>query len=536
MVRSRGVSFRSVGIIVVVAALVTATLGYLLDDAVLATTGRTAVLVLSSCIAGAILALPLSLSTRLPSIIPVPFVLLAGAFPILIPSPVIAAILVGPPFNMPPYGFPLLLVATMLTAMPIAFLTQVILLHRIDITAIEIATTLGRSPAEAVFSMFRGDIIRALAVSVLYAALLSATDPGIALAFGGNESHFSSATVHSLTADVPPHLPIQLITVTLACCVAVLLTSFLLARPSFLVTRGKTAVAQGKTALASSFQPLLRLSSSQLPASRRLTLTGLFNICIYTAIVITLVVRVLHNLRDGGLGRIDVAGPMTSTIALVLPTVVLSFITGSLLAYGLRRGKLRFTIKLVVAGMALVGLTCGGMIISLIHSDWIAVGGVGIVPPLVGGATIGGGSLGIGLAYATIALPLMFFTVELTIRSNADLIEAAEDCGASSLRIFFTIVLPRSILPWIGMTAFLLGVLLSRAIPAIYVDSTPWPQLGPLLASAAAAGQDDQLLILGLATVIVGSVLLLVVVSILTFLGVISSEAKSGRERRWIRT
>lgn len=521
MVRSRGVSFRSVGIIVVVAALVTATVGYLLDDAVLATTGRTAVLVLSSCIAGAILALPLSLSTRLPSIIPVPFVLLAGTFPILIPSPVIAAILVGPPFNMPPYGFPLLFVATMLTAMPIAFLTQVILLHRIDITAIEIATTLGRSPAEAVFRMFRGDIIRALAVSVLYAALLSATDPGIALAFGGNESHFSSATVHSLTADVPPHLPIQLIIVTLACCVVVLQASFLTARR--------------KNREPASFGPLLRLASSPLPASRRLTIANILIIGAYVAIVITLVVRVLNRLPEGSLGSIDVAGPIASTIALVIPTVALSFVAGSLLAFRVRGSRVGSIIKPIMAGMALVGLTCGGMIIALIHSDWIAVGGVGIIPPLVGGAAVGGGSLGIGLAYTIIAFPLMFFTVELTMRSNADLIEAAEDCGANSLRIFFTIVLPRAILPWIGMTAFLLGVLLSRAIPAIYVDSTPWPQVGPLLTREAAAGQDNQLLFLGLATVIVGSVLLLVVVSILTFLGVISSESK-GREHRWIRT
>ena len=425
---------------------------------------------------------PTALHVHLPSRIPTAVPLAVGVIAALVPSPVLgnlAADLLG----VAPYTTAHLALTAAWAALPVSFLTQALLLRALDPRAITQAHALGVRTSTLLRRAYRREILVALAIGWQTTMLLTATDPGITLPFGGNDSHLADASLHATSSVVAPEGRRGLLLVVAAACLLV-------------------AAQVPRTVLHRSAAPAeTHYSTTPWPAVGTVALA-----CVTGTGVAGLVCLVLAHA-----GQVDPAPVLASTLMTTVPPVILAFPLALAGAYVVRhRPRTTLLPVLVLLG----ALTLGGPVVSLAFAGPLRVGGVTLVPALVGGGGVAGGYWALALVSLLIAYPILFLAARSAVGATRAQIAAARDAGAGGVRTFVTVVWPRTVPGWLASTAVVLALLLTRTAPAVYLEAPGFPQAPAVLARAAATADGATLYVLGAATHLTGLTLLVLLLAL----------------------
>lgn len=179
--------------------------------------------------------------------------------------------------------------------------------------------------------------------------------------------------------------------------------------------------------------------------------------------------------------------PLWSTdIGVVAIVVPLSLIVGSISAtWPWRRPRLVHGTAVFTLLMSPVAF---GLILGTLGRRNIDVGPV-TIPPIVGSGSFGDGYIAVVLASLSVAVPVAHLAMTLAIADKTDMIEAARISGSGPIRTLVTVILP-TVLPTVGVIAVaMMGLLVTRTAPLVFVQSAGMTLFAPTLVQEAGRGE-----------------------------------------------
>ncbi|MCF2706248.1 hypothetical protein I6E29_03060 [Arcanobacterium haemolyticum] len=452
---------------------------------------RTLLLCLTSALPASIFALVQVLWVRLPSSFSHTAKLLVCLTPVLIPVPLIATAVND--WGLEAYSLPLLYACHIIAGIPLAFICLLLLTAPLDPWAIATAATIGIPPGRTLRRAYGKLLTKAVATTIVVTACALAADPALTSIFGGKRSYIGSASIHASQADLPHDLGARIVVVILWIA---LLSAILLRRMGSSLPR-----------LAPPPNPRTFSGISRTVAALNAPVLIVFLALIATSIAKLRSPNVAATTSD------IVTETVQTTLVLALPSLVIGFILSAVAARWAYNHHSSLSLAVLAAYvLLLVSHTCGGMILARIGMEPAPLS---LIPPLVGGASVLQGAIGIVLAYTMISFPVFFLVTIRILRENSALIEAARDNGSHAVRTFVTVVVPRSRTAWIAASSFIGALIMARTAPAIYVDSPRYPQAAAVLTTTAQNGDVTTTYILGL-SIFAASALLLMCAGLLT--------------------
>ncbi|WP_182354298.1 hypothetical protein [Flaviflexus huanghaiensis] len=414
-----------------------------------------------------------------------------ACIPLAIPATAIATALIQNPFAMDPYGPAVIIAAQAIAHLPIAFLIQAGALNSVPDDLLMASATLGVSPGATVRRVLCRPWLRSFWVSTALTALIIASDPSVTLVYGGTDSYLASHIFRSMstgmTDDVGPNVA--------ALVIPAILLAGLLSRRA-----GNWIDIQHKVRRRSP-----EFVSSQFVWRHRLLIAVVPQLIVVAAIVGTIVA--------GAVGASHVASGslINTTLAVLIIAVPAALVCGLLTAVlAGRGGVVGFTVTAGLLATFLLSQTAIGMMLSALFRDstsiWIVT-----FPSLVGGGSVAGGYVAVGIAYLTVAVPIAHVGFTVMLRSTRDLFDAARDAGADSVRAGVTL-LPVLAPQIVAVTALVSGIILTRTAPITFVQPPGFDTASTSLTALAAAGWDDRVFAMSLMTASVAGGLLLLAV------------------------
>lgn len=445
------------------------------------------VLVALAC---AVLSLPLTICGRVFHRRMARYVLWASVAFLLIPIPALTLILT---VMAVPYSRLTFLVTLALASFPIVFVAQYI---SFDIPAT--AILVGRQPGTPITRLLRKryprELTRAILAPSIATGILSAFDPGIALVAGTSQPAFGRTILNSLSYYAPSSARTSIVVL---CAVASLWMILPFIRPLLVLCTATRNDAN---------QSRWRIN----PPRALTALSGGTSFLVLTVYLVITIGLLIGTVRVATLAAVHAAAiAMVSTLVLTTFSLGLaSAVSVSTHWIGHRRARTVTFLHMWLAGL---GLTGGGLIVAMLSHALSPWG----LPPLVGGAAIADGALAIIGAQFLVAYPILYLLTSVLLVLRSPLIVAAYDAGASPARAFFTVFAPTVRSHWLLTWVFLVAFFMTRAAPAIFVDSPTWPQLGPTI--ALEAGQGNVAAVFVLSAMSFGASLFFVALSSLTF-------------------
>ncbi|MBM7825012.1 ABC-type spermidine/putrescine transport system permease subunit II [Arcanobacterium pluranimalium] len=403
--------------------------------------------------------------------------------PLTISPLALASILCADFIHLSPYGEAVIYVTQFISIFPLAVLLEFFVFDRLSSLMLLHGLQLSLGSVRWTWKAHRSAIIRAGMLSFVLGTGILLADPSLHLVFGGTTPFLSNHILHVLSsggsqAAAIPHV-VSLI--VLSVVAAVLLAD--------------TLQHSGNNSKAVSDDE--RAAFAAVPLTRGIGRAGIFVGSIYAALTVFIVVMIAKNgivhmlsLAQSNVPQAFGQAIWSTTIA-VVPVILLAWIFSlysASIAFWHPRFAAVFNTCMVV--FLLISLTTGGILIAFIHQDWIKFGSFYLIPPLVGNAGYGNGYLAIAMSYMSIAFPIAHLVSYSVFESYRPAVLAARDLGAKRTRIFFTIILPTIIPVWIPAFALLIGLLIARNTPAVFVNSASFPQVGPSILNAAEEGHD----------------------------------------------
>lgn len=389
-----------------------------------------------------------------------PFWLVAASFPLLAPPETIGLALTCWPIGMEPYSWQVIVLGHGISQAPIAALFTAVIFSRVDRAQIQMAA-ISASSNRVFWRILFPLWVQGGATSTLICAMLALADPSLTLVFGSTESYLASHALRSAIAGLGGNLAVAFLMISLAIALTILVLHQL----------GISGLAPAVEQDAPRRQPATALADS-LPANDDLTIRSFpfflslagkaSAVLLASAVVICLI---------NGLTRFEVVrGDFLMGLLVIFLAVVASAAVSLLIVAFVQS---RTVIKLCAGAsicLLCVCQTLGGLYLSENHREPIRMFGRTVFPSLVGSGSPGGGVLGIGLAYASIALPLSLLSATYLFAQAGRIRMAASASGAGVLRSAATVV--RELAGGFFAVVLLIAqLLLTRSAPAIFVGT-----------------------------------------------------------------
>ncbi|WP_124054029.1 ABC transporter permease family protein [Arcanobacterium ihumii] len=442
-----------------------------------------------SSIVASLVALPIALTMMALSTRKLLLYLGFLCIPLTISPLAVATVLSTGHFQFSPYGETIIIATQFISVFPFSVLLELFVLDRLGSHLVIQSLQLSLGSPRWMWKAHKSTLAQAIILSFVLGTGILLADPSLHLVFGGTTPFLSNHIFHVLSSG-------EVQTLALPHTAALVLLSIIAA----LIL---SATLQSSTASSVAISDDERNIFWKFPLTRLVVRLGKVISGIYFGLTILILIRIVF---DGFLpGRLlgSTAADITklpfgfshalwSTAISVIPVVLISWALSLYSAsITLHRPKLAAICNSLMVFQLLISLTAGGILIAFLHQDWIAIGGLYLVPPLVGNAGYGNGYFAIALSYLSIAFPVAHLVSYSVFETYRPAVLTARDLGAGRIRIFFTIILPNVFSVWIPTFALLLGLLLARNTPSIFVDSATFPQIGPTIVSAAEEGNDS---------------------------------------------
>ncbi|MFC5370459.1 ABC transporter permease subunit [Arcanobacterium bovis] len=403
--------------------------------------------------------------------------------PLTISPLAMATILCGDFISFSPYGIGVIFTTQFISIFPFTVLLELFVFDRLGSSVLLQSLQWSEGSIRWIWKAHSSTVIRAGMLSFVLGTGILLADPSLHLVFGGTTPFLANHVLHVLSsggsqAAAIPHV-VSLI--VLAVVAAVLLAD--------------TLHYPGNTNRTMSDDE--RAVFSSVPLARTISRIGILIGRTYALTIMFMLVVIMKN----GLGEMfthaatnipqGLYQSLWSTTITVVPVILVAWIlslNSASIAFWHPRLAAIFNTCMVV--LVLISLTTGGMLIAFLHQDWIKLGNLYLIPPLVGNAGYGNGYLAIALSYMVIAFPIAHLVSYSVFEAHRPAVLAARDLGAKRTRIFFTIILPTIIPVWIPTFALLIGLLFTRNTPAIFLNSASFPQVGSSILGAAEEGHD----------------------------------------------
>lgn len=413
-----------------------------------------------------------------------------ACIPLVFPSVALATALIQAPFGMNPYSPAIVIVSQAIGYLPVTFVIQALALASVSDEVLMVSASLGASPLRTIQRVLRRPWLRGFGMSGAVATLFIASDPSVTLVYGGTDSYVASHMFRGVSTGLTTSIGPALVALVLP---AVVFALFL------------TSIDWG--ALREPFRVRAPEFVSEYMTARRALLPLTAPIAVTVLLLLAVIVR--------GASRVSLANGLPVTLAATTLVVLLLVIPAALLGalattYLARRGPaLRIIVTGLLAGTFLLSQSVIGMMLSAVFRDSITIGSATVLPSLVGGGSLAGGYVAVGLAYLSVALPIAHVGMMIMVRDMGDLVDAARDAGADRVRAGFVlapVLAPRMI----ALFAFMSGVILTRTTPIIFVQPPGFETASTSLTTLAAAGWDDRVFAVSLVTALVATVSFLV--------------------------
>lgn len=411
-------------------------------------------------LSGLLAALPGGLATLAAKCSGRPFWLVLASLPLLVPPETIGLALTCWPMGMAPYSWHVIVLGHAISLAPIAALFTAVMLSRVDRAQIQMAA-ISASSNRVFWRLLFPLWVQGVATSTLICAMIALTDPSLTLVFGSTESYLASHALRSALAGLGGNLAIALLMISPAIALTLLVLHQL----------GISGLAPAVERDAPRCQPASALVGS-LPANDDLSIRS-FPLLITlagkaSAVLLASVVAVC---LINGLSRFEVVrGDFLMGLLVIFLAVVASAVVSLLIVAFVQS---RTVIELCAAAsicLLCVCQTLGGLYLSEKHRESIRIFGRNVFPALVGAGSPGDGVLGIGLAYASIALPLSLLSATYLFAQAGKIRMAASVSGAGVLRSAATVV--RELAGGFFAVVLLIAqLLLTRSAPAIFVGT-----------------------------------------------------------------
>lgn len=440
----------------------------------------------AAAIAGAVLALAYRVGGKT-----APLFAFAACVPLIFPSVALATALIQEPFGLDPYGTLIVIIAQAISCLPIAFLIQAAVLATISDDLIMASASLGVSPGATMRRVFRRPWLRSLVISAAVATLFTASDPSVTLVYGGTDSYIASHVLRGMTTGIDWNVGPALIA---------------LLAPALLLAVHLTSATQWHSIRESFRRRNPRFVARYFSWRRRIYILAA-PVLLILVVTVGIIVQGAFRLDTG---RVLSANAVLSTVAVLAFTIPAALGCGLVTAHlARRRGAIGFLIHSAVVLVFLMSQTAIGMLLTAFFRDSTDIGAVNLLPSLVGGGSLGGGYIGVGIAYLSVAAPIAHVGITLMFAAGDDLYDAARDAGADSVRAG-AVLLPVLAPQIVTLVALMAGIILTRTAPIIFVQPPGFETASTSLTALAAGGWDERVFAASLIIAMVAAALFIV--------------------------
>lgn len=392
---------------------------------------------------GALIALMVRFGPR-----PTAFALPLVALPALVPAAVTAEVLVA--LGAAPYRPSTLGMALALNAMPFAALIETYALGSLTRDELHAARNLGARPPMITTHIVIPALARGILPAFAVATLMAASDVSATTVFGGSEPYLASLARHSLNAGHDAAIPVRILFVFLT---AAALTTAILLRWVRLGGSRQWAPIRQRTGTNLSFDPHSFRFSTPLAVLCALVLIGAQ-------------ILVAANASALGSGSHVLTNAITESSVILLLVVPLSALVGLIGALVENRRQILNAFALFVLLSAPVA---GGILVRLVLSLPLLVGGHILIPSLIGGGAPVGGLIAVVLASLLLMTPAAYFLMTFALSGTGDVRRVAENLGARRARTVLRILVPMRRGRILAAIAALSALTMTMSAPAVFV-------------------------------------------------------------------
>lgn len=407
---------------------------------------------------------------------------LGACIPLVFPPVALATALINEPFTMDPYGTSVIVVAQAISCLPVTFLIQAGSLAMVSDDLIMASASLGVRSGATLKRIFRGPWVRSFWTSMAVATLVIASDPSVTLVFGGTDSYIASHVFRAMRTGMGGNVGLVLI---------VLLV------PALLLAIYLTSAWTNWTLIRDSF----RKRNPQFVAHYFTWRHRLHILTVPIAVVLVAITAIIVAGAPGMSADEVISGTtVVTTSAVLVFTIPAALVCGLVTAVLARRHQtIGFVIHTLLILTFLMSQTAIGMILSAFFRVSMSVGSVTVLPSLVGGSALAGGYVAVAISYLSVAVPIAHVGITMMISTVDELIDAAKDAGADSVRAAATVipVLRPHIVTLVGVMS---GIILTRTAPVIFIQPPGFETASTSLTTFAAAGWDDKVFLVSLVT------------------------------------
>ncbi|WP_216380140.1 substrate-binding domain-containing protein [Arcanobacterium phocae] len=445
-------------------------------------------LISSVCAAlvGALLALLYRISSRYR------LAVISGAsIPILFPSLAIASALTVGPIPIAPYGSLVLILTFALYATPVAFLVCVVFTSDLGTEHVMAAANAGADPRSALRSLYLPRLVTGGCISVVATSLWLISDNSAGAVYGGRDHLFIDMVLGAVSSNIYVYT-------TLAVCLLIAISGGIVA---WYVGKRNQSVAREQIESEYSARAGAFIDRYFRRQRRWLYVVGAGWLAIVCYIVIVMLLSSDFATVPGDvLSRIGMKLWLSFTVTLVAVLIGVALAIHEWKNLPLVRGSL--VCLLLSAPIAI------GLLLTLLFRRSFHIDGVMVFPALVGGYSLGNGTIAVMIAYLALAVPLAYFFAVMMTKRMTSIARIARDIGAVRLRIL-SLVLWQMKGRLVALVVIVFGLTLTQTATLAFVQPAYLVVSSTNLVNLAERGELGEVFATSLVTGGIGALLII---------------------------